>query len=146
MLAKTETSLESLPVICKSIELCTLCPWLFPKVIPRMIEPFEFKSPKILERVFFTKTPSSKITLFWVRIKSSVSFEKTSLLIFAAMTESLFTESSGMFGFFHVKIWALIKLNTEKIKKKENIFLAKISAKPLCKSNEKLLLKLLLKS
>ena len=117
ILAKTETSFESFPEICKSMELCTLCPWLFPNVIPRMIEPFELRSPKIFEREFLTRTASSTITLLLVLIKSKVSRTKTSLSIFAERIESCWVESSGRFGFFHVKICALVKINPLKNRK-----------------------------
>lgn len=121
------------------MELCTLCPWLFPKVIPRMIEPLELRSPRICERVFFTRTPSSTIILFWVLMKSRVSLEKTSLSILAARIESFLVESSLRLGFFHVKIWASKNGNAWKIRMKKNIFLAKTKRENVCKNNEKVL-------
>jgi hypothetical protein len=45
-------------------------------------------------------------------------------------------------GFFHVKIWALASCNAEDKKNRKNSILVKITRKPLCKSNEKNLLKL----
>ena len=128
-----ETSFESFPVICKSIELCTLCPWLFPKVIPRMIEPLEFKSPKIWDRVFLTKTPSSIITLFGILIKSKVSLEKTSFSIFAARMESFLRESFLILGFCQVKICPLIKLNAQRNRIAKNIFLNNVTGKHFVK-------------
>ena len=90
------------------------------------MEPLELRSPNILDRGFFTRTPSSTIILFWVLIKSSVSFAKKSVLIFAAIIESRFVESCGIFGFFQVKIWAFTICNAKKIGKRKSIFLVKI--------------------
>src|SRR5690606_40018748 len=118
-------------------ELCTEEPWLLPNVTPRIIDPLELRSPKNFCLSFLTRTASSTMMRFWVRIKSSVSRANTSCSSFAARMESFLMLSFGRLGFFQLKICALCRIKQDRNRMKNRNFFAKTITQKRCKSNEK---------
>ncbi len=115
------------PAICISIEDCTDCPWLFPKVIPLMIDPFALRSPRICEReFFFTKTPSSSEDFFFFDGEvGSIFFEKFWIEFFdkngICFLGNLFW---GSWGYSMWKSVLLPKKHSKKWVKKNNFLLS----------------------